>query len=116
MEQSLFNHFALPQRIPHSEDANLDEIEIHLADHLLAATRTIEKCVGDQPNLWSNWTSTTVWGSIRQCLATSKVVNHGGRVNQMRLLSALASMTPSDIVLLHIRSQNAAVLIHRLSR
>ncbi|KAK3307698.1 uncharacterized protein B0T15DRAFT_415095 [Chaetomium strumarium] len=115
MEHSLFHHFALPQNIPHSEDANLDDVETHLANHLLAATRTIEGCVGDQPNLWLDWKSTTVWGSIRQSLATSRSVNRGGRVNQMRLLWALASMTPSDIVLLHIRSQNAAVLIHRLS-
>ncbi|KAK4234701.1 hypothetical protein C8A03DRAFT_18447 [Achaetomium macrosporum] len=115
MEQSLFNHFALPQSIPHSEDADLDGVELNLNDYLFTATRVIENSVRDQPTLWFNWKSTTVWESIQECLTTSKKVNRGGRVNQMKLLLALSRMTASDIVLLHIRSQNAAILIHRLS-
>jgi hypothetical protein len=112
MEQSLFNHLALPQHLPHSEDASLDDVEVGLTDHLLVAVRLMrDYAAGDE--LRSEVSS--VWERLRQCLVVSKAVTRNGRDDKMRLLSELRRMTALDAILVDIRSQNAALLIHRLS-
>ncbi|KAK4153830.1 hypothetical protein C8A00DRAFT_43330 [Chaetomidium leptoderma] len=112
MEKSLFHHFALPQRLPHSEDANLDDVEGRLTAYLVMAVRLMrESAAGDE--LRSE--SSSVWERLQQCLVVSKAVTRDGRVDRMRLLSELRRMTALDAILVYIRSQNAALLIHRLS-
>ena len=112
MEQSVFHHFALPERLPASEDANLNDIEARLTDHLLVAIRIMrDAATGDQSR--SNVSS--IWERLRQCLGISKAVTRDGRVDRTLLLSELRGMTALGAILLDIRSQNAALLIHRLS-
>lgn len=112
MEKLLFHHLALPQHLPHTEDANLDDVEARLTDHLLAAVRLMrDSAAGDE--LRSE--ASSVWERLRQCLIVSKTVTRDGRVNKTRLLSELRRMTALDAIFLDIRSQNAALLIHRLS-
>ena len=112
MEKSLFHHFALPQRLPHSEDANLDDVEARLSHYLLMAIRVMrDSAAGDK--LRSE--ASSIWERLQQCLIVSKAITRDGRVDRMQLLSGLRRMTALDAILLHIRSQNAALLIHRLS-
>jgi hypothetical protein len=111
MEKSVFNHLALPQNLPHSEDARLDDVEVWLTDHLLMAVRLMrDSAAGD--DLRSETSS--VWERLRECLVVSKAVTRDGRVDKMRLLSELRRMTARDAILVDIRSQNAALLIHRV--
>lgn len=112
MEQSVFHHFALPERLPDSEDANLNEVEAKLTDHLLVAVRIMrDYAAGDE--LRSDVSS--IWERLRQCLVVSKAVTRDGKVDRTRLLSELRGMNALSAILLDIRSQNAALLIHRLS-
>ncbi|GAB1316962.1 hypothetical protein MFIFM68171_07172 [Madurella fahalii] len=112
MDESVFHHLALPQRLPHSEEANLDEIETALIDRLIIATRLMQGPERGEPTIQSK--ASIAWGSIRRCLDACKAVNHGGNVNREKLLSELRCMTPTDVLVLHIRSQNAALLVHRV--
>ncbi|KAH6855507.1 hypothetical protein B0I37DRAFT_395568 [Chaetomium sp. MPI-CAGE-AT-0009] len=112
MGKSLFHHLALPQHLPQSEDENLHDVEARLTDQLLVAARLMrDSAAGDE--LRSE--ASGVWERLRQCLVVSKAVTRDGRVDRMRLLSELRTMTALDAILLDIRSQNAALLIHRLS-
>lgn len=113
MEKVLFHHFALPQRLPHAEDANVDDVEARLTDHLLVAARLMQDSAAGDDGLRSE--ALGVWGRLRQCLAVSQAATRDGRVDRMRLLSGLRGMTALGAILVHIRSQNAALLIHRLS-
>ncbi|KAK0726366.1 hypothetical protein B0T21DRAFT_453008 [Apiosordaria backusii] len=116
MEVALFNHLALPVRVPASEDSNLDEIEIKLTDHLIANVRHM--CEATRQPYQANSHSSDIpkaWDSIRLCLELSKAVNRSGRVNRTTLLSELRYLGPNNALIIHISSQNAALLIHRLS-
>lgn len=112
MEQSLFNHFALPQRLPNCEDANLNEVEARLTDHLVRAVGLMRDFAARDE---LRFDVSSIWERLRQCLVVSKNVTRDGRVDKTRLLSELRGMTALGAVLLDIRSQNAALLIHRLS-
>jgi hypothetical protein len=112
MEQSLFHHFALPQRLPDSEDANLNDVEARLTDHLLGAVRLMRDSAARDD---LRFDVSSIWERLRQCLVVSKIVTRDGRVDRTRLLSELRGITALGAILLDIRSQNAALLIHRLS-
>ncbi|KAK3313080.1 hypothetical protein B0H66DRAFT_578262 [Apodospora peruviana] len=90
MDELLLNHLALSAQLPHQEDPKPDE---HHEVDLKAAT---------------------VWESICRSLVASKAVNPRRRVNKTRLLSELRSMTATGFLLVHIHTQNAALLIHQL--
>ncbi|KAK3290215.1 uncharacterized protein B0H64DRAFT_350596 [Chaetomium fimeti] len=112
MERSLFHHLALPQRLPHSEDANLYDVEARLTEQLLVAVRLMrDSAVGDQIRLEAS----SVWERLRQCLVVSSAITRDNRVDRVRLLSEFRRMAALNAILLDIRSQNAALLIHRLS-
>lgn len=115
MNLSMFHHLALPECLPHSEDADLDDIEVGLIDQLLAAARVMQDSNRCEPNPKPQSQPSAVWTSIRRCLAVSKAINRCGKVNREKLLSELRSMPATDPLILHIRSQNAALLIYRLS-
>ncbi|KAK4171158.1 hypothetical protein QBC36DRAFT_367904 [Triangularia setosa] len=115
MEVALFNHLALPVHVPPSEDSNLDEIEMELTDRLIADVRLMcEKTrqqyqVDAHPSYISK-----AWDAIRLCLESSKAVNRNGRVNRTTLLSEFRYLGRRNALIIHISSQNAALLVHRL--
>jgi hypothetical protein len=102
MDAAIFAHLALPAQLPQSEDGNLDAIEACLVDHLLATARTMR----DLP-------SHEALGP--RCLIVSKAVNSGGIVNKSKFLAELGHLGVGNALVLYIRSQNAALLIHRLA-
>ncbi|KAK4201015.1 hypothetical protein QBC40DRAFT_64262 [Triangularia verruculosa] len=115
MEVALFNHLALPVRVPPSEDSNLDEIEVELIDHLLSNVRLM--CDATRQKVQANSHPSNIlraWNSIRLCLESSKAINRNGRVNRTTLLSELRQLGRRNAVIIHISSQNAALLVHRL--
>lgn len=120
MDEALFNHLALPPRLPHGEDPNLDAIEASLVDWLIDGARFMQERDGRGPSTYyqgpaKELTASAAWSSILQCLVSSKAVNRDGRINRTRLLTEMSCMTGTNALVLHIRSQNAALLIHRFS-
>lgn len=124
MERTVFNHLALPQRLPGAEDANIDEVEATIAARLVAACRLMfatttafhpNSAVGSGRRL----TASDAWNTIDRAISASRSVNKGGRVNKPRLLAQLESLARAtssrpEALVLHIRRQNAAILIHRV--
>lgn len=115
MEIALYNHLALPLRVPPSEDGNLSDLEIQLTDHLISNVRIMCQAFRQpyQPGAHPSAIS-KAWEYIRLCLESSKTVNRNGRVNRTTLLSEFRHLAQGNAVILHISSQNAALLVHRL--
>jgi len=113
--ESLFHHFALPQRLPGSEEDNLDEIEGAFVNRLDRAAWTMRTTSGQESDTLG-LKITAAWQSIRRLLFAAKTVNPGGIVNGAKLQAELGSMAVDGALLVYVGSQNAALFIYRLSR
>ncbi|KAK1833011.1 hypothetical protein QBC39DRAFT_381058 [Podospora conica] len=121
MERTVFNHLALPQRLPGAEDGNIDEVEATIADRLAAACRAMSAIDPtmpgpDGPTLTPS-PARNCWNAIHRAIVASRSVNKGGRVNKTHLLvqlQSLAQATPNrpEALVLHIRRQNAAIVVY----
>lgn len=112
MESALFYHLVFPPKLPQKEDANLDEIEATLVAHLVAAARAmIETSPSGGLGLQQ---ASSAWEFLERCLRATRSVNRHGGVNKTRLLAEMRSMRASDTLFIHVRSQNAGIIIHRL--
>ena len=92
--ESLFNHLALPPRLPGKEDNNIDLIEHALLDRLLDVSRTLR----DLPNNKFR----DQWDCVHFSLQTCKVVNAGGKLNKTPLLTEFRRLEREGILILHI--------------
>ncbi|KAK4183027.1 hypothetical protein QBC35DRAFT_545071 [Podospora australis] len=115
MEKSLFHHLALPPCLPQREDTAIDDVEAELIDRLIIGAQLMRDALSDHRDNPLSSTCQSAWESVRLFLATSKAVNHGGRVIRTELLPELRliAATATNALILHIRNQNAALLIHR---
>lgn len=101
--ESLFNHIALPARLPGRQDKKLDIIERALVERLQDATAKMLRLPGiDFVNDLH---------SLRRSLDTCRRVNSGGRLTKASLLTALQGLRSRDFIALHITEQNAALII-----
>lgn len=120
LDQALFNHLALPQSLPQREDPNLSEIETCLLNHLIKGARLMRdvprnSTTNDGPEAEFNLRTSNAWASIMRCMTAAKTIHVNQRVNRTSLLSELESLTsPTDVLVIHIHSQNAAIIVHRL--
>jgi hypothetical protein len=101
--QSLFNHIALPPRLPGRQDTRLDRVERGLVERLLDATVKLSRLPHND--------SVDEWESLRRSLETCRRVNSGGRLTKTSLLTALRELQGRDFIALHITEQNAALII-----
>lgn len=101
----IFNHVALPPRLPGRHDHRIEEIECALTVRLLNASRELRDLMysdfGDQ------------WDSIRRSLQICKTVNAGGRLNKVSLVTEFQRLERKDLLILHVTEQNAGLLIRR---
>ncbi|KAI1136366.1 hypothetical protein F5Y05DRAFT_106727 [Hypoxylon sp. FL0543] len=103
--KSLFNHVALPAKLPSGSESNIDEIERGLLDRLIVAAKLMRDIQDD--NYWR------VWDSLRRSLLLSKALNIGGKLERSQLTSRLKEFRDTDLVILHVATQNAGVIIHK---
>lgn len=101
--ESLFNHIALPPRLPGRQDTRLDQVERALVERLLDAAVKLSRLPHND--------SVDEWESLRRSLETCKRVNFGGRLTKTSLLTALRELQGRDFIALHITEQNAALII-----
>ncbi|KAK3984329.1 hypothetical protein QBC44DRAFT_388524 [Cladorrhinum sp. PSN332] len=113
MEKTLFHHLALPPQLPHREDPNVNDIEENLVVQLVSASRLMQGVSSNgEPHPAA---FVMAWESLRKCLTISRSFNSGGRVNKTRLLAEMRWINANDVMILHIRAQNAGLIIHRQS-
>jgi hypothetical protein len=101
--EPLFNHIALPPRLPGRQDTRLDRVERALVERLLDATVSLSRL----PHI----DSVGEWESLRRSLETCRRVNSGGRLTKTSILAALRELQGRDFIALHITEQNAALII-----
>lgn len=110
---------ALPPCLPHREDPKLDEIELRFLDHLVASVHSMRDMTSasDLNSLEPEAHLKVVhaWESIARGLIASRAVHVRQQVNRSRLLSELRRMTANDFLIIHVHSQNAALVVHRLA-
>ncbi|CZT03079.1 uncharacterized protein RAG0_09953 [Rhynchosporium agropyri] len=97
--EDVFNHVALPPRLPGRQDANLPGIECDLIDRLQVASFSFVLDPGIE--------------SLRRSLHTARCVNLNGSLTKQSLLSAFRDLNYTDFILIHIGQQNAALIIRR---
>ncbi|KAI0836841.1 hypothetical protein F5Y06DRAFT_95513 [Hypoxylon sp. FL0890] len=104
--KSIFNHVALPARLPSRSESNTEDIERGLLDRLIVAAKLMRDI--QDGICWQ------VWDSLRQSLLLSKALNVGGKLERSQLTSYLRSLGHRDVVILHVAAQNAGIIIHKL--
>jgi len=103
----VFNHVALPPRLPAKQDGSSDQIQIEhaLIDRLLDASRTL------RDNTNSEFGGH--WERLRYLLQTCKTVNAGAKLDRATLSNNLRTLGRNDLLILHVAEQNAGLLIRR---
>lgn len=101
----LFNHVALPPRLPGKHDHKIEDIEYAMTVRLLNASRELRdlmyKEFGDQ------------WDTICRSLQICKTVNAGGKLNKASLVVEFRRLEPKDLLILHVTEQNAGLIVRR---
>ncbi len=103
--RSLFNHIALPAQLPQQQESNIGDIESALVSHLIYVVKAMRDA---QEGKYRE-----VWDSLRRTLQSCKTLNIGGRLERTQLMSHLRQMQISDLIILHIATQNAGIYIHK---
>ncbi|KAF2229858.1 hypothetical protein EV356DRAFT_570800 [Viridothelium virens] len=102
---SVYNHIVLPPCLPGGEDRDLKEIETDLMTKLVKACRTLRDILGGEHYVELD--------AIRRSLETAKLLNARQKVNKDPLFSELSGLRQNETLILHVREQNAGVLIAR---
>ncbi|PYI00251.1 hypothetical protein BO78DRAFT_439495 [Aspergillus sclerotiicarbonarius CBS 121057] len=103
--QRVFEHAALPPKLPGSHDENIDEVEVNLLERMLKATKTMKGLDIDS----------SMWDNVKRSLRACKHIHVDGSIDKAQLTLSLRKLAPGNIVILHIMQQNAGLLIRRES-
>lgn len=101
--ESLFNHLVLNPCPPSHQDGRIDILERAISERVLDATNKLARLPSTPYD--------DALQSLRRSIETCRRVNAGGRVNKVSLLTALRELKGSDIIIIHVASQNAGLLI-----
>lgn len=101
--QAVFNHIALPPRLPGRMDEEMEDVEMALVTRLLKAvddihtgeSRIVEKAADGG------------WSSLRRSLELCRTIRGDGRV----LSEILSEIQRGDGVTIHVAEQNAGLLV-----
>lgn len=103
--ESVFNHIALPPKLPGEQDSRIDEIETALTARLLDAVGILQGLLSDE--------YIPTWDHIRRSLEIASIVNQDGRLNRTSLVDAFSKLKEKQGLILHVAAQNAGLLIRR---
>ncbi|KAI2471129.1 hypothetical protein F4781DRAFT_143131 [Annulohypoxylon bovei var. microspora] len=103
--KSLFNHIALPTKLPQESDSCIDETERGLVDRLIASATLMRDA--QDGICWQ------VWDSLKRSLLLCKALNLGGKLERSQLNIHLKQLRDSDVIILHVAAQNAGIIIHK---
>lgn len=106
---ALFNHLAMPAKLPRQRDPEkqIQLIESELVQRLAAAAKVMSELPSNVDQCRD------VWNSIGKTLAACQHLNTAGRIDKAILLQELHDLGPSGCIVLHIEKQNAGLIIRR---
>lgn len=104
LNEALYYHLALPSKLPPQEDIRTPIIERELVEKLIAAATGMEQLPNNSLRF--------IWDRVRFSLEASRAVNIAGRVDRGELMDQLKKLDEVGFLALHIKSQNAGILIY----
>ena len=103
--ESLFHHIALPPKVPGKQEPNINQIERLMVERLISSARDLRDASSEEYR--------DLWDDIRRILQTCKNINAGGKLSRSSLLTELHALDERGLLILHIREQNAGLLVRR---
>lgn len=105
--EHLFNHFALPVRLPGRQDSMSVKLQCAILDRAIYASRELARLTAGRMH--------NPWERVRLLLQTCKSANDDGRLSKASLLSAFRQLQDkdTDLLILHVTAQNAGLLMRR---
>lgn len=101
----LFNHIALPPRLPQKNDTDLEILEKALTESLLKWTSDFCNELGHK--------STGPWDSVISTLFECDVLHAGGKLNSTSLKTSFSQLGLRQCLIIYVAQQNAGLLIYR---
>jgi len=106
VDEALLNHLELPAQLPQRQDEHLDAIEDALLGQAIAAARVMRDLPENPGYL--------LWDAVRRSLAACRsVIAADGRLERSALLAELRHVAQGGFLFLHIKSQNAGILLQQ---
>lgn len=102
------NHIVLPPRLPGKEEVCEDDVRCELLAFLQAASITLKSDSDTEIN--------AVGHSIFNILEICKATNLGGKLDKSTLLHQFQEIQPNTPIILHVKEQNAGLLIWKNER
>ena len=100
--ESVFNHLALPPKLPGEMDRDIEAIERSILNRLIDACNKLTDLTGNQ--------YADTWARVRRSLVSCQKLN-SGRLERASMLESFNSLQPEDLLVLYVVAQNAALLI-----
>lgn len=104
----LLNHVVFPEQLPSRHEGDTRTLERDLADGLIKAAEALVTIVSDA--------HTAIWEDVRKTLLAARNLNNDTDVEGLEKTSILESfrqLGPNESLILHVREQNAGLLIKR---
>lgn len=104
----LLNHVVFPEQLPSRHEGDTRSLERDLVDGLIKAAEALVAIASD--------TDTTIWEDARKTLLAARNLNNDTDVEGLEKTSILESFRQlglNESLILHVREQNAGLLIKR---
>ncbi|KAI1753021.1 hypothetical protein F4782DRAFT_95691 [Xylaria castorea] len=102
---SVFNHLVLPPKVPGAQDIHIDAVSRNILTRMIHATNTAINLASDVP--WRE-AYQNLQDSLQACLELNR-----GRLERSSLLKHLQKLDLGKVIILHVKEQNAGLLIRR---
>lgn len=108
--EALLNHVVFPERLPSRQDADIRALDINLVDSLIHAAEALAGMTSDADK--------GIWQDVRKTLIVARALNDdtdAGGLEKTSILESFRQLAPTTSLILHVREQNAGLLIKRSS-
>lgn len=102
----LFNHIALPPRLPQKNEAQVEKLEKALTESLLKWACLFREDLHDE--------SRQLWDLLIDAIRSCDILHAGGKLNSSSLITAFSQLAGGQCLIVYVAEQNAGLLIHRL--
>jgi hypothetical protein len=100
--EAVFNHLVLPPKVPSHAEEDPAAIQTQILDRAIRACNTLRELTGEE--------FTNTWLAVRHSLSTCLNLNQG-RLDKSSMLREFSNIRHTDLIILYVVEQNAAVLI-----
>lgn len=101
----LFNHIALPPRLPQQNDIKLEVLERTLTESAAEWASTFRDRL--------TYKLTGPWDLLINTLINCDILHAGGKLNSFSLETAFSQLALGQCLIIYVAQQNAGLLIHR---